>query len=340
MSSTGETSQPVEILRVRHGEGALELCGEEAAALGSRALVVSSNHPEPRETAALETMARGLRRARVGYHPFAGVPRPGIAMGRCVELAAEAARESRCRLVIGVGEGDALNVAREAAGRTLLPCLLVPTSVGYGEPRGSRLRPLPDSLIVDARLAVGCAPGRTVVQGLELFAALLEPYAAGPPAGLEELLPSALRLLVDSLPGAASKPESLLPRIALAEATATAARVLSVAGSRFPPIKEMLHQLVPEGPVEDGVLAAFIPAILAAGSEERGPFPRSRVAQLGRQILGLCDDDDGRAASWAAGGMRQWILNLGLQPVLTGAPAARAREDEQLRAVLSGVLQP
>ena len=332
-------SQPVEGLRARHGEGALELCGEEAAELGSRALVVSSNYPEPREKAALETMARVLRRARVGNHPFPHVPRPGIAMGRCVELAAEAARESRCRLVMGLGEGDALNAAREAAGRTLLPCLLLPTSVGYGEPRGSQLHPLPEILIVDPRLALGSASARTAVQGLELFAALLEPYAAGPPAEVQDLLPSALRLLVDSLPAAVNEPKNPSHRSGLAEATATAARVLSLVESRFPPIKELLYRLVPDGPVGEGVLAGMIPAILAAGSEDKGPFPRSRVAQLGRQILGVREDDDGRAASWAAGGIRQWMVNLGLQPTLTGAPAARARADEQLRAVLSGALR-
>jgi len=338
-TSSGEMNQPMEGLRARHGEGALELCGEEAAALGSRALVVSSNHAEPRETAGLETMARVLRRARVGHHPFASVPRPGIALGRCVESAAEAARESRCRLVIGMGEGDTLNVAREAAGRTLLPCVLLPTSVGYGEPRGSQQRPLPEILIVDPRLAVGSAAGRLASQGLELFAALLEPYAAGPSAAVKDLLPSALRLLVDSLPGAVAKPEVPSHRIGLAEATATAARVLSIAESRFAPMKEMLHRLVPDGPLDECVLPALIPAVLAAGSDERGPFPRSRVAQLGREILGLCDDDDGRAASWAAGGIRQWILNLGLRPTLTGAPAVRVQQDEQLRAVFSGARQ-
>jgi alcohol dehydrogenase class IV len=260
-------------------------------------------------------------------------------MGRCVELAAEAARESRCRLVMGLGEGDTLNAAREAAGRTLLPCLLLPTSVGYGEPRGSQQRPLPEILIVDPRLAVGSAPGRTAAQGLELFAALLEPYAAGPPAEVQDLLPSALRLLVDSLPGAVNRPQNPSHRSGLAEATATAARVLGLVESRFPPMKELLRRLVPDGPVEEGVLAGMIPAVLAAGSEDKGPFPRSRVAQLGRQILGVREDDDGRAASWAAGGIRQWILNLGLQPTLTGAPAARAREDEQLRAVLAGALR-
>lgn len=339
MSSSEEMSQPMEGLRARHGEGALELCGEEAAELGSRALVISSNHPEPHEKAALETMARVLRRAQVGNHPFPQVPRPGIAMGRCVELAAEAARESRCRLIMGLGEGDALNAAREAAGQTLLPCLLLPTSVGYGEPWGSPQRPLPDILIVDPRLAVGSAPGRTAVQGLELFAALLEPYAAVPPAEVQDLLASALRLLVDSLPGAVKRPEDPSHRRGLAEATATAARVLGQVGSRFPPMKELLRRLVPDGPVAEGVLAGVIPAVLAAGSDDKGPFPRSRVAQLGRQILAVREDDDGRAASWTAGGIRQWILNLGLQPTLTGAPAARAREDEQLRAVLSGALR-
>ena len=42
-------SAPEEGIRARHGDGVLELCGEEAAALGSRALVVSSHHAEQRE---------------------------------------------------------------------------------------------------------------------------------------------------------------------------------------------------------------------------------------------------------------------------------------------------
>jgi hypothetical protein len=327
-----------ETIRARHGDGVLELCGEEAAALGSRALVVSSHHAEPREVQAMEILSRVLRRARVGHHPFPHVPRPGSAMDGCVDLAAEAARESRCRLVIGLGCREPLNAAREAAGRALLPSVLLPTSVGYGDPRRSEHRPLPDVLLADSRLSLGSPPAVTSAQGLELFAALLERYASMPQES-DESLRRAMSLLVDSLPAAVAQPQDPGHRAALAEATARTVELLAVADPRYPPMKEMLRRLAPEGDVGVALLAGWIPALLEAGSEERGPLPRAMVARFGREILGVREEDDGRAATWAAGGIRQWILNLGMQPALTGGPATRARADEQLRSVLATALR-
>ncbi len=340
--SHGGVGRPVTAMRVRHGEGVLDLCGEEAAALGSRALVVSSHRLETRESHALELLVRVLRRVRVGHHPFPHVPDASMVSVETVGMAAEAARESRCRLVIGLGDREAMDVAREAAGRAMLPMLLLPTVVGYGDTADSERRPLPEVLIADARLSVGSPPGRTAELGLDLFAGLVERYAAqadGLEPGAEEKLVNAMSRLVDALPAAIKAPHDMGPRAGLAEATVVAAEGMQVAGRGTTVIHDWSRRLAPSVVGRSSVLAGLLPALLEAGSEGRGPLDRGRVAEIGRRVLDVRETDEGRAASWAAGGIRQWIVNLGLKPELPGAAKVRARADDEMQETLAAALR-
>jgi alcohol dehydrogenase class IV len=229
-------------------------------------------------------------------------------------------------------------VARAAARQALLPSLLLPTAVGYGRPVDSDEVPLPEILIVDSRLAAGSPPQRTAHLGMALYSAALEPYLSAEPMlrdTVEVPLQKALGLLVDHLPRAVAAPDDPAPRAGLADATGLAARGLAAVGRRPQIVEEAARRLGAAGSAADDLRAGILTSLLKAGSEGRGPFPRERIAALGRAVLGVREPDDGRAASWAAGGIRQWVVNLGLEPALPAAVAARAAADEVLGTWMS-----
>ncbi len=64
-------------VRLLVGAGALARLGDEAAAIGARALVVSPAYPDPHEASVVAEVGRVLRAARLGHHPFPRVRRPG-----------------------------------------------------------------------------------------------------------------------------------------------------------------------------------------------------------------------------------------------------------------------
>jgi len=302
-------------VRILEGAGAFARVGEEAAAIGARALIVSPAQPDAREAALLRDLGGKLRTARVGSHPFPRVPRPGTSLDACLRLAAEAARESRCRLVVGLGDAEPLQVARWAAGSALIPSVVVPTAVGYGPADAGRACPLPDVLISDPTACRGSAPRRTAVVGLQFFAALLDRYAGNgaPPIApeVDRVLEEAMRRLVDALPKAIGSIDDAGPRIDLALATARAAEGMAAAGPGPAPI-ELAVMRLPRGSAEvAALLAAVLPAMMEACGDAPGALGRERVARFGRQVLGIREADDGRAASWAAGGIQQWVRNLG-----------------------------
>jgi len=325
-------------VRILEGAGAFARVGEEAASLGARALIVSPAHPDAHEIALLQDLGSRLRVARVGSHPFPRVPRPGTALDACLRLAAEAARESRCRLVVGLGDAEPLQVARWAAGAALLPSLILPTAVGYGPADAGRACPLPDVLISDPAVCRGSAPRRTAVVGLQFLAALLERYAgngASPlPAEADLALEEAMRRLVDALPRAIQASDDPAPRVQLALATARAAEGMAAAGPGPTPI-ELAVMRLPRGGTEVATLrAAVLPAMMEACGDPPAGLSRERVARFGRQVLLIREADDGRAASWAAGGIQQWVRNLGFATRLP-AGSVGAGSDPALGAILS-----
>jgi hypothetical protein len=207
--------------------------------------------------------------------------------------------------------------------------------VGYGRPTDSDEGPLPEILIVDSRLAAGSPPHRTADLGVALFSAVLERYLAADAAIQEragEPLERALCLLVDHLPRAVAAPADPAPRGGLAEATCLAAQGLAAAGRGTLLLEDAGRRLGAAGKAADALRPGILTASLEAGSDGKGPFSRDRIAVLGRAVLDVREPDDGRAASWAAGGIRQWVVNLGLEPALPDSIAVKAAGDEVLGA--------
>jgi len=324
-------------VRILQGSGASARVGEEAAAIGARALIVSPAHPEAREVALLQDLAARLREARVGSHPFPRVPRPGTALDACLRLAAEAARESRCRLVVGIGDAEPLLVARWAAGSALLPSLIVPTAVGYGPVDAGQACPLPDVLVIDPSACRGSAPRRTAAVGLQFLAGLIDRYAGNgaPPlaADPERALETAMRKVVDALPAAVQGTDDPGPRMELALATALAAEGMAAAGLGPSPIELAVMRLPRGGADVVALRAAMLPALMDGCGDAPAALSRERVARFGRQVLGIREADDGRAASWAAGGIQQWVRGLGFATRLP-AGSVGAGSDPALGAII------
>ncbi len=115
--------------RIIFGEGAAAEVGREARRLGgSLALLVTTPGAEGRGTAAL--VARHLEVAGLGCRTFSGVePEPPVEdVARCCE----AARGHGCDIMVGLGGGSVLDVAKKAAAELGLRRIMLPTTSGSG----------------------------------------------------------------------------------------------------------------------------------------------------------------------------------------------------------------
>ena len=156
------------------GPGAIGQLGEVAARLGRRALVVAGPLAWRRES---EAIAAPLRAAGVAVEVF--LYDPDCTKG-CAEAAVLRVRDTGCTLVVGVGGGKALDLAKLVADDAGLPVVTVPTSAAtcaawtalgnfyddaHGFQEGRPLPQAPAAIIVDSAL-IARAPARLLASGL------------------------------------------------------------------------------------------------------------------------------------------------------------------------------
>jgi len=194
--------------RIVFGSGAAESIGQEAAAMGRRAFVLTGARPQR----ALPLLRR-LENQHVMHWEFQ------VAREPTTDLVVKAAREagrSACDLVIGIGGGSVLDAAKAVAallanggdllqylevvgeGRPLqrpsVPCIAVPTTAGTGaevtrnavleEPshkvKVSMRSPfmLPRLALVDPELTCSMPPELTASTGLDAVTQLLEAFVS------------------------------------------------------------------------------------------------------------------------------------------------------------------
>lgn len=223
--------------RVVFGAGALDRLAGEAAALGRRAwLVTGAGALEragvvERVVAALAALGVGVDRQRVEAEPDTTL----------VDRGARQAREARCELVIGLGGGSALDVAKAIAGlvtnggealdylevvgrgrpleRPALPWIAVPSTAGTGSEatrnavlldpasraRASLRSPglLPRLALLDPELTVSLPREVTVRAGLDALIQLIEPYVSRREHPLvDAIAPEGIRRAARALPRA------------------------------------------------------------------------------------------------------------------------------------------
>lgn len=195
--------------RIITGIGSIERLGEEAKALGTKALLVTGT-TALKHHGLLDRIVGSLQSAGVNVVLYNKVePEPTL---RMVEKGIFEVLQHKCDLVIGIGGGSAIDVGKAIAalskadgavkeyfnGRRLtrkgLPYIAVPTTSGTGseataisvltdEETGSKVGmkdPLmqPDAAIVDPELAVTAPPHVTAHSGMDALTQAVESYTS------------------------------------------------------------------------------------------------------------------------------------------------------------------
>ncbi len=276
-------SQPVpEIL---FGAGALARLGARAAALAPPGPALLVADVRLVECGAAAAVAYDLRAHGRDAVPASVSGEPDTAT---VAAAAMAARRAGARLVVGLGGGSTLDLAKlaafcavsgadplaHAAGAPLpppLPRVLVPTTAGAGaetsgtcifaRPDGRKTwvwdpRAKPDLVIIDPALAVGLPPALTAWCGMDAFVHAFEAATnrnATPASRLHGR--AALEMLARGLPRAVAAPDDLEARGLMAWGAALAGTAIDNAGTS---VAHMLsHALAALVPVNHGLATAL-----------------------------------------------------------------------------------
>ncbi len=248
--------------KIISGVGSLERLGDEAAGLGTHALLVTGR--DALRKAGLERRARGLLEAAgVKVTQCAGVtPDPTVAQA---DEARDLGRSSQCDLVVGLGGGSALDVAKAAAGmmhhnasvaavqrgeedgRAGAPFIAVPTTAGTGSEitknavltdpeKQAKVSARSDHwiaavAIVDPELLVPLPPYLTAACGMDAFTHATESFfSSGATPVTEALALRSAQLLATALPMACQNGKDLGARSDCAIGSLTAALAFSNSG--------------------------------------------------------------------------------------------------------------
>ncbi len=323
--------------RIVFGAGTLRDVAPAAAAMESRALVVTGGDAE-RAAPLLD----GLRAAGVAHEVFAQAGEPTI---ESVDQAVRAARKAGCGIVIGMGGGSALDTAKAVAallpgevelmdhlevigrGRPLgarpAPCIAVPTTAGTGSEvtrnavlaspehglKVSLRSPmmLPDLAVVDPELTLSLPAAITASTGLDALTQLIEPFLsrrANPMTDgfCREGIPRAAR----SLARACRSPEHLDARGDMAMASLLGG--LALAGAGLGAVHGLASPLGGQlGMPHGAVCAALLPVVLEvnlAALRARAPGHPS-LGRFDELAVLLTGDPEARAADGV-----DWIRGL------------------------------
>lgn len=275
------------------GRGTIEALGKEAAALGSRALLVTGRRAL-RQAGTTDRLVSLLRGAGVEVELFEEAPpEPDLA---AVDAARERARQAGCDLVVEAGGGSAIDVGKVAAALALeeapaaefhrgrditrpgLPHIAVATTAGTGaevtrngvisDPE-SRVKKsiradvvMPTVSITDPELTLSCPPDVTAGAGMDALAQAIESlFSVHAIATTEALSLCAVRLAVNNLLSAFEDGQDLRARAAMSEASYMAG--LALGSARLGAVHALAHPVglcygLPHGVV----CAALMPPVL------------------------------------------------------------------------------
>jgi len=173
--------------KIIFGQRPIAQIGVESARLGGeKAVVVTSQGMQKWEP--LKQLSDSFRERRLNFEIFASVePEPSIQSASDCALFAG---RNRCDLVIGLGGGSAIDVAKKVAADSGLPGIMVPTTAGTGSEvihesvfkvDGKKKafveeNLVPDVAIVDPELTRTMPPSLAASSGIDALAHALECY--------------------------------------------------------------------------------------------------------------------------------------------------------------------
>lgn len=319
--------------KILFGCGTIAQVGEQAAALGDRALVVTGGS-SLRESGNLEAIVGHLQEAAVEATVFDGVePEPSI---KTVDEGREALRAGSCRVVVAIGGGSVLDVgkaigalAHEQAptevyhsGREItapgVPIIAAPTTSGTGSEvtpnsvltnpetgvkasiRGGDL--MPKVAIVDPELTVNMPPEITAHSGLDALTQAIESYTSKGANPISDLLArDGVRRIAGSLRQAYADGSDLAAREEVALGSLMAG--IALASARLGLVHGLAHPVGAAYHIPHGLACAILlPHVMRLNLEAAAP----RYALLAGD-LGLDAGEDARGAR----SLLAWVEELG-----------------------------
>jgi alcohol dehydrogenase class IV len=355
---------PTEIVT---GTGTFGELGTYAARCGKRAMLVCGAH-SLRRTGRLDRALEHLRAAGLAtavYDAVAGEPTLDL-----IQAGLDRARAEQVELVIGIGGGSAMDVAKAIAGLYThpgtvydyhrgqvkvsgggLPWIAVPTTAGTGAEVTKNAVLLDDErqnkaslrddgwyarvALVDPELTLGAPPEVTAASGSDALTQAIESYTSiGASAVTDGLAYEAIRRIARSLGravrGAREGNEDLEARADLLYGSTLAGAAM--ANARLGGIHGIAHPLGALYHIPHGLVCGLLlPYVMAYNLDDAGTKYARLAPLLGVDAHGM---DEGRAASAAVEKVRELIAAVGIPRHLE--PLGLKRSD--YAAIVEGAL--
>ena len=325
--------------RILTGPGCFAGLGEECQRLGRRALIVCGRGAL-RRAGRLDQAAAAIAASGGSVEVFDQVePEPGLAT---VEAGRGACRDARADVVVGIGGGSALDVAKAIAGLVHsalsaqehlegapppdagLPIVAVPTTAGTGSEatpnsvlssaetatkksiRGPTL--LPRVAIVDPELLVSLPRDLTAYAGLDALTQAIEAYTSRHATPLTDALAyRAFCSLAEGLPRAMCDGSDLAARTHTANGSLMAG--MALANARLGVVHGLAHPLGIRYHIPHGlVCAALLPSAIRLNQDAAWRKYELLSQAVGRPLIQLVEDLVDRA------GLTGALSRCGIQP--------------------------
>ncbi len=339
------------------GAGSLSQLGDEAAALGKRALIVT--YPDIRRIGLLEKVTKLLNDKGVTTLTFEKVePNP---RSTTIDEGGRMARDEKIDLVIGLGGGSAMDAAKAIALAStgtkpiwsyvgvfpIVPETPVPPTIQIATMAGTGAELNAASVItnwdtheknwvytplllakvtiVDPELTLTLPERQTKAGGIDIFTHLAEAYitdrAVNPLTdGIRETV---MKLVVTYLPQAIAKPNDIEARSQLSWASTMAMSSLSRLGGGSGALTSHSIEHALSG-YYDVIHGEGLAALLPAWMKHTYPVAKDRFESLGKNVFGQAD---------AVRATEQWLESVGMR--LRSGDLGCKREDAELIADLT-----
>ncbi|HEI8867481.1 TPA: iron-containing alcohol dehydrogenase [Serratia odorifera] len=326
------------------GRGKLAQSGDITAMYGKKALLIASDSAKP--TGQLASVEQSLRLAGVEYVFFDEFMQNPLST--LVDSGAKFSREHQCDVIVGIGGGSAMDMAKGIAfmalndggiwdyvfgqkpGSAALPMVLIPTTAGTGSEANKTavftnpqtndkkglVNPLiyPKAAIIDPLLML-TLPKRVIAgPGADVLFHAVESYISKNASPMSEMLSlQAIQLIGMYLPQVYDNPENVDAWDKVTFASTLAGMAIDCAGTTLP------HALQhPMGGLLDVVHAEGIAAMYMAFMEftwRSAPEKFASIAKaLGVDIRGLSPE---AAAQSSIGAVRSLLDHINMRPSLT-----------------------